>query len=190
MYPCCMVVAMVLHELGHYASARWYGVGIERAFLFLDANHRALWQRRIKGTVYGIGWLPVGAYLKLRGMERLMKAWTGQPFDSVVRDADDIAHQPPERVITILLAGGLVNMGCIVAAMLLPHGAWTLPWCVCHGLLLFYTISGGKFSDHWSVYQIISRCGPKFSDVYFSGLIVVLIAEWLTLLYVVGQLWP
>lgn len=184
MYPCSLVAALVLHELGHYAAARWYGVGIERAFLFLDANYRALWQRRIGGTVYGIGWLPIGAYVKLKGMDRLMNRWLGRPLVNTVSDPDDLGARPPEQIIHIVMAGGLVNMGCIALALALPHTGWTLPWCVCHALLLLYSMLGTKLSDHWCLSKLMDQHVNTLSFAHFWGVLFMLALQWITAAYV------
>jgi regulator of sigma E protease len=60
-------ILVVLHEFGHYATARWFGCRVERFFLFFDPWF-ALFKKRIGNTVYGIGWLPLGGYVKIAGM--------------------------------------------------------------------------------------------------------------------------
>ncbi|NPA34701.1 MAG: RIP metalloprotease RseP [Chlorobi bacterium] len=57
-----------IHELGHFLFARLFGVRVERFFLFFDAFGIALWEKKIGDTVYGIGWLPLGGYVKIAGM--------------------------------------------------------------------------------------------------------------------------
>ncbi len=57
-----------IHELGHFLFARLFGTRVERFFLFFDAFGIALWKKKIGDTVYGIGWLPLGGYVKIAGM--------------------------------------------------------------------------------------------------------------------------
>ena len=58
---------IVLHELGHFIPARLFKTRVEKFFLFFDIKG-ALWQKKIGETVYGIGWLPLGGYVKISGM--------------------------------------------------------------------------------------------------------------------------
>lgn len=58
---------VVLHEFGHYITARWFKCRVEKFFLFFDPWF-ALVKKKIGDTVYGIGWLPLGGYVKISGM--------------------------------------------------------------------------------------------------------------------------
>src|SRR5210317_102405 len=58
---------IILHELGHFIPARIFKTRVEKFFLFFDVKF-ALFQRKIGETTYGIGWLPLGGYVKIAGM--------------------------------------------------------------------------------------------------------------------------
>jgi len=58
---------IVLHEFGHFLPARWFGIRVEKFFLFFDVKF-ALFKKKIGDTVWGIGWLPLGGYVKIAGM--------------------------------------------------------------------------------------------------------------------------
>ena len=60
-------ILIVLHEFGHYITARWFRCRVEKFFLFFDPWF-ALVKKKIGDTVYGIGWLPLGGYVKISGM--------------------------------------------------------------------------------------------------------------------------
>ncbi len=60
-------ILIVLHEFGHFLPARWFGIRVEKFFLFFDVKF-ALFKKKIGETVYGIGWLPLGGYVKISGM--------------------------------------------------------------------------------------------------------------------------
>jgi regulator of sigma E protease len=60
-------ILVILHEFGHYITARWFGCRVEKFFLFFDPWF-ALVKKKVGDTVYGIGWLPLGGYVKISGM--------------------------------------------------------------------------------------------------------------------------
>ena len=73
-------VLILVHELGHIAFAKMFGIRVDKFFLFFDAGGRKLlstksgWLSKIFPkakeweTEYGIGWLPLGGYCKIAGM--------------------------------------------------------------------------------------------------------------------------
>ena len=71
---------IVLHELGHFIPARLFGTRVEKFFLFFDVKF-ALFKKKIGETVYGIGWLPLGGYVKISVMidESMDKEQMAQP---------------------------------------------------------------------------------------------------------------
>jgi regulator of sigma E protease len=74
-------ILVVLHEFGHYITARMFGIRVEKFYLFFDAWNVKLLKIKYKGTEYGIGWLPFGGYVKISGMidESMDKEQMKQP---------------------------------------------------------------------------------------------------------------
>lgn len=60
-------ILVVLHEFGHFIPAKLFKVKVEKFYLFMDAGF-SLFKKKIKDTEWGIGWLPIGGYVKLAGM--------------------------------------------------------------------------------------------------------------------------
>lgn len=58
---------IVLHELGHFIPAKLFKTKVEKFYLFFDYKF-SLWKKKIGETVYGIGWIPLGGYVKIAGM--------------------------------------------------------------------------------------------------------------------------
>lgn len=58
---------IVLHELGHFIPAKLFKTRVEKFYLFFDVKF-SLFKKKIGETVYGIGWLPLGGYVKIAGM--------------------------------------------------------------------------------------------------------------------------
>ena len=61
-------ILVTLHELGHYLAARAFGIRVEKFYLFFDAWGFKFFSIKRGDTEYGIGWLPLGGYVKIAGM--------------------------------------------------------------------------------------------------------------------------
>ena len=61
-------ILIVLHEFGHFLAARAFGIKVEKFYLFFDAWGVKLFKFTYKNCEYGIGWLPLGGYVKIAGM--------------------------------------------------------------------------------------------------------------------------
>jgi regulator of sigma E protease len=62
-----LMILVILHELGHFIPARWFNTRVEKFYLFFDPWF-SLAKKKIGDTEYGIGWLPLGGYVKISGM--------------------------------------------------------------------------------------------------------------------------
>lgn len=58
---------IILHELGHFIPAKIFKTKVEKFYLFFDYRF-SLFKKKIGETVYGIGWIPLGGYVKIAGM--------------------------------------------------------------------------------------------------------------------------
>jgi len=61
-------ILVILHEFGHFVAARAFGIKVEKFYLFFDAWNVSLFKFNYKGVEYGMGWLPLGGYVKIAGM--------------------------------------------------------------------------------------------------------------------------
>jgi len=59
---------VIVHEFGHFIAARAFGMRVEKFYLFFDAYGKKLFSFKKGDTEYGIGWLPLGGYVKISGM--------------------------------------------------------------------------------------------------------------------------
>lgn len=60
-------ILVTLHELGHFLPAKYFKTKVEKFYLFFDP-YFSLFKKKIGETTYGIGWLPLGGYVKIAGM--------------------------------------------------------------------------------------------------------------------------
>ena len=67
MFILIISILVILHELGHFLPAKWFKTKVEKFFLFFDVKF-ALFKKKIGETTYGVGWLPLGGYVKIAGM--------------------------------------------------------------------------------------------------------------------------
>ncbi|CAI8173631.1 MAG: Putative zinc metalloprotease [SAR116 cluster bacterium] len=58
---------VILHELGHFVPAKLFKTKVEKFYLFFDVKF-SLFKKKIGETEYGVGWLPLGGYVKIAGM--------------------------------------------------------------------------------------------------------------------------
>src|SRR5205809_6373449 len=63
-----LAILVTLHELGHFLAARAFGIRVEKFYLFFDAWGFKFFSKKKGDTEYGIGWLPLGGYVKISGM--------------------------------------------------------------------------------------------------------------------------
>lgn len=110
-------ILIVLHEFGHYLPARAFNTRVEKFYLFFDYKF-SLFKKKIKDTEWGIGWIPLGGYVKISGM-----------IDESM-DTDQMAQEPQEHEfrskpawqrLIIMIGGIVVNLvlGMIIYAMVL-----------------------------------------------------------------------
>ena len=97
---------IILHELGHFIPARLFKTRVEKFFLFFDIKG-ALWQKKIGETVYGIGWLPLGGYVKISGMidESMDKDQLAKPVQPW-----EFRSKPAWQRLIIMMGGVTVNL--------------------------------------------------------------------------------
>ncbi len=97
---------IVLHEFGHFIPAKLFKTRVEKFFLFFDVKF-ALFKKKIGDTVYGIGWLPLGGYVKISGMidESMDKEQMAQPPQEW-----EFRSKPAWQRLIIMLGGVTVNL--------------------------------------------------------------------------------
>ena len=98
-------ILVVLHEFGHFAFARLFKTRVEKFYLFFDPWF-SLFKTKRGDTEYGIGWLPLGGYVKISGMID----------ESMDKEAMKLPPQPyefrskkPYQRLLIMIGGVMMN---------------------------------------------------------------------------------
>jgi regulator of sigma E protease len=100
-------ILVILHELGHFLAARAFGIKVEKFYLFFDAWGVKLFIIKRGDVEYGIGWLPLGGYVKIAGMidesmDKEQMALPAQPWE--------FRSKPAWQRLIVMLAGVFVNI--------------------------------------------------------------------------------
>lgn len=110
-------ILVVLHEMGHFFPAKWFGCRVEKFYLFFNPWF-SLWKKKIGETEYGLGWVPLGGYVKISGMvdesmDKEQMKLPPQPFE--------FRSKPAWQRLIIMLGGVIVNfiLALVLFAMIL-----------------------------------------------------------------------
>jgi regulator of sigma E protease len=98
-------ILVVLHEFGHFIFARLFKTRVEKFYLFFDPWF-SLFKVKKGETEYGVGWLPLGGYVKISGMidESMDKEAMKQPPKPY-----EFRAKPAWQRLLIMLAGVMMN---------------------------------------------------------------------------------
>lgn len=140
-------ILVIIHEFGHYIFSRMFGIKVEKFYLFFDpwfslfkwkpkkktatnpdGSEKASW----RDTEYGIGWLPLGGYVKIAGMidesmDKEQLAKPAQPWE--------FRAKPAWQRLLVMIAGVLFNfiLAIIIYTGIAFHwGEKTIPFETAH----------------------------------------------------------
>jgi regulator of sigma E protease len=99
-------ILILLHEFGHYITAKWFKARVEKFYLFFNPWF-SLWKKKKGETEYGLGWIPLGGYVKISGMidESMDKEQMKQPPKPF-----EFRSKPAWQRLIIMLGGIIVNI--------------------------------------------------------------------------------
>ncbi len=141
---------IILHELGHFIPAKLFKTRVEKFYLFFDVKYSLL-KKKIGETEYGIGWLPLGGYVKISGMidesmDKEQMALPPQPWE--------FRSKPAWQRLIIMLGGVTVN--------------FILAFIIYIGMAFYYGeqyISNSEVKDGiWITNTVVENIGLKTGD--------------------------
>lgn len=111
---------IVLHEMGHFLPAKLFKTRVEKFYLFFDYKF-SLFKKKIGDTVYGIGWIPLGGYVKISGMidESMDKEQMMQPPQPW-----EFRSKPAWQRLIIMLGGVTVNFILGIFIYIMMFNVW------------------------------------------------------------------
>lgn len=159
-------ILVILHELGHFITAKIFKTRVERFYLFFNPWF-SLFKIKKGETVYGLGWLPLGGYVKISGMidESLDRDQLKKPPKPY-----EFRSKPSWQRLIIMLGGVFVNLilGIIIYSfVLLTWGEKYLPnenlkdgiWCIDSLALEIGLRDGDK------IVSVNDQYPEKYSDI-------------------------
>jgi regulator of sigma E protease len=119
-------ILVIVHEFGHYITAKWFKCRVEKFYIFFDPWF-SVFKKKVGETEYGVGWLPLGGYVKIAGMvdESMDKEQLAQPPQPW-----EFRSKPAWQRLIIMLAGVTMNVLLaffIYAMILYTWGETKLP---------------------------------------------------------------
>ena len=111
-------ILILLHEFGHFITAKWFGCRVEKFYLFFNPWF-SLFKKKKGETEYGIGWIPLGGYVKISGMidesmDKEQMKLPPQPYE--------FRSKPAWQRLIIMLGGVIINI--ILAILIFIFILW------------------------------------------------------------------
>jgi membrane-associated protease RseP (regulator of RpoE activity) len=167
-----LIVIVMLHELGHFATAKWAGMKVTEYFVGFGPR---LWSVRRGETEYGVKAIPAGGYVRITGFtstedvpaEDEPRAYRNQPFHQriIVASAGSVMHFLIAIVLAlvVVLTFGTPGNNISVAAVEKWSGVARTP-AVAAGLRtgdVIVSINGRTFSNPNAMTNIVKRSTGK-----------------------------
>lgn len=157
-------ILVILHEFGHYLTARWFKIKVEKFYLFFDWKF-SLFKKKIGDTEWGIGWLPLGGYVKIAGM--IDESMDTEQMKEEPKDWE-FRSKPAWQRLIVMLGGVTVNFflaWIIYSGLLFSQGDTYIPAdSLKHGILVDSVGQKIGLQTGDKILAIDGKKSTKFSD--------------------------
>ncbi|HNE46046.1 MAG TPA: RIP metalloprotease RseP [Chitinophagales bacterium] len=176
-----LTILVFIHELGHFLAARAFGVKVEKFFIFFDAWGKKIWSFKRGDTEYGIGWLPLGGYVKIVGMidESLDKEQLKnepQPWE--------LRAKPNWQKFIVMIAGIVMNVILGVILYIIIHSRYSESYTTTAGVNNdggIYAAEAGRKYGFETGDKLVSINGKSYERIddylsarlYFGSTVIV-----------------
>jgi regulator of sigma E protease len=164
-------ILVVLHEMGHFIPAKLFKTRVEKFYLFFDPWF-SLFKFKKGGTEYGIGWLPLGGYVKISGMidESMDKEQMKKPAEPW-----EFRSKPAWQRLIIMLGGVTVNVILGILIYIMVMFVWgreyMAPENMTYGVYADSTAQSFGFESGDKVLAVGGKPVQKFSEVQINILL-------------------
>lgn len=160
-----LVLLVALHELGHFIAARYFKTRVEKFYLFFNPWF-SLFKIKKGNTEYGLGWLPLGGYVKIAGM--IDESMDKEQMKEAPKPDEFRSKKTWQRLI-IILAGVFVNLilACIISiGSVYTWGETYLPnESLSHGIVCNSVAQEAGFLNGDKIIEIDGDKIERFSDI-------------------------
>ena len=164
-------ILVILHEAGHFIPAKLFKTRVEKFYLFFDPWF-SLFKFKKGGTEYGIGWLPLGGYVKISGMidESMDKEQMKQPAQPW-----EFRSKPAWQRLIIMLGGVTVNVILGILIYIMVMFVWgreyMAPENLTYGVYADSTAQSFGFQSGDKILKVGGEKVKKFTDVQINILL-------------------
>ena len=166
-------ILVILHELGHFLAARAFGIKVEKFYLFFDAWGFKFFSFKVGDTEYGLGWLPLGGYVKIAGM--IDESMDVEQMKQPAQDWE-FRSKPAWQRLIVMLGGVTVNviLGIFIFWMLtFSYGDSYIPNSEAkHGIVAYDLAKEIGLKSGDKVIAINGKPLEKYSDLWSSEIVL------------------
>lgn len=166
-------ILVILHELGHFLAARAFGIKVEKFYLFFDAWGFKFFSFKVGDTEYGLGWLPLGGYVKIAGM--IDESMDVEQMKQPAQDWE-FRSKPAWQRLIVMLGGVTVNviLGIFIFWMLtFSYGDSYIPNAEAkHGIVAYDLAKEIGLKSGDKVMAINGKPLEKYSDLWSSEIVL------------------
>ena len=165
-----LTILVLIHEFGHFIFAKLFGVRVEKFYIFFNPWF-SIFKKKIGETEYGIGWLPLGGYVKLSGMidesmDKEQLKHDPQPWE--------FRSKPAWQRLIIMLGGILMNfiLAFLIYIFMLAHwGTDYLPTKEVNSIMVDSLGQSLGLKDGDRILLVNDKPVKRFRDVYVQLLL-------------------